>query len=300
MPKKHSTTPLLPIFVICAVIVGGLFFLFKPRQEIPVTPASPSQETMRLSPDEDKEKPQQTDNINGNLASQSSDEQGPLLRLAPMEAVLNNPCFEASQKLDHFFTYLDDQEYIQKYQFPHDSKVLISNLINTLLKSPPVINGKTLSSSDIIRNSAHIYRTLGPQNLTILYKIIKNEADLMEETCSSFHEWFNISTQCLNHPYPLRPSLESLYEYASFFLETTGGKAYLARREGNLRLLAQYYSVLIIHHADQRGLNKYNIKLTPLLPLLIKEIEDSDELADKKSYLASLYDIREQLSGHPG
>ncbi|MBU0680259.1 MAG: hypothetical protein KKD73_02445 [Proteobacteria bacterium] len=255
---------------------------------------------MHFSPDEYIEKPHQNKNIDDNLTSQSSDEQEPLLRLAPMEAPLINPCFAASQKLDLFFTYLDDQEYIQKYQFPHDSKELISNLINTLLKSPPVINGKILSSSDIIRNSAHIYRTLGTQNLTILYKIIENEADLMEETCRSFHEWFNISTQCLNHSYPLRPSLESLYEYASFFLETTGGKAYLARREGNLRLLAQYYSVLIIHQADQRELNKYNIKLTPLLPLLIEEIEESDELADKKSYLASLYDIREQLADRPG
>ncbi len=212
-----------------------------------------------------------------------------------MEAALTNPCLEATQRLDLFFSYLDEQEYIQKYQFPRVSKGMISSLINTLLASPPVINGTALSDTDLIRNSAHIYRTLGKQNLTLLLKISENEADLMEETCGSFNEWFSISSQCLNHSYPLRPSLENLYEYASFFLETTGGRAYLTRRQSSLRLLAQYYSVVIVHQADLQGLNKYHIKLSSFLAHLIGEIEESDELAGKDIYLTSLYDIREQL-----
>ncbi len=295
MPKKESSTPLLPILIILVVIVGGLFFLFKPRQETPVTPASPTPETTTLSPLE------KSTDIPADTARQqsppkpSSGEQKTLLRQAPMEAALTNPCLEATQRLDLFFTYLDDQEYIQEYQFPKGSKDIVSQFINTLLKSPPPINGNNLNGVDIIRNSAHIYRTLGAQNLTFLLKIIENEADLMEETCGYFHEWITISPQCLNHSYPLRPTLESLYEYAAFFVKTTGGRAYLARREGSLRLLAEFYSILIIHQADQRGLNKYKVDLALLLPHLISEIEESDELAGKNGYLTSLYDIRTQL-----
>lgn len=296
MPKKQSSTPVLAIVIIFAVIAGGLFFLFRPQQEIPVTSESARQE---------KNLPQSADKTStSSIATKSEnrqsvpgpEEQQPLLRQAPMEAILTNPCLEATASLDLFFGYLDEQEYIQKYQFPQSSKEIVSNLINILLESPPPINGEPLNSTDIIRNSAHIYRTLGTQNLTLLLKIIDNEADLMEETCGSFHQWINISTQCLNHTYPLRPTLDKLYEYAAFFLQTTGGKAYLARRESSLRLLAQYYSVLIIHQAGQRGLNKYDINLTPLLPHLIGELEESDELAGKTSYLTFLYDIREQLS----
>ncbi len=153
-----------------------------------------------------------------------------------------------------------------------------------------------MSGTDVIKNTAHIYRQLGAQNLTFLLKIIENEADLMEETCGYFHAWVNISPHCLNHSFPVRPELDDLYEYAVFFMETTGGQAYLARRENNLRLLAQYYSILIIHDADQQGLNKYNIDISPLLANVLATMEDSDELAGKRSYLTTLYDIRQQLA----
>jgi hypothetical protein len=294
MPKKQFSTPLLPIVIILVVIAGGIFFLFKPHQEIPVTPATPPQQgqtTLSGSP-EGEDSPTDT-TPEQNLPT--PDEHGNLLRQAPMTASPVNPCSEASRKLDLFFTYLDEQDYIQKYQFPHDSKELLSTLINSLLDSPPVINGKALTDTDILRNTAHIYRTLGPQNLTILAKIMENEADLVEETCDSFQHWFTLAAQCLDHPYPLRPSLEKRYEYAVFFLETTGGRAYLNRRPGSLRLLGQYYSVLTIHQAQLQGLNIHDIKLAPILPLLIGEIEASDELASKSRYLTSLYDIREQL-----
>lgn len=298
MTKQQSSTPLLPILIIFAVIVSGLFFLFKPQQEAPVTPASPSQEnTAQSSVKKGITSPENLDAIH-NPQSPIRDEDEILLRLAPMEAPITNPCFEATQRLNQFFDYLDEQEYIQNYHFPNGSKEMISNLINTLLDSPPLLNEKSFNGTDIIRNTAHIYRILGAQNLNILLKIITNEADIMEETSTSFHEWFTISTQCLNHSYPLRPTLDNLYEYASFAMQTTGGRAYLARREGNLRLLAQYYCVLIIHQADQQNLNKYNINLSPLLAHIIGEMEGTDELAGKSTYLAALYEIRKGLSEH--
>ncbi len=296
MSKKPSSTPIIPIVIIVAVILGGLFFLFKPQKEIPVTPASPQQENIPLPSADNAEDSSEESMVNTNPAKSLHTEQPPRLRQAPMQATLTNTCLESTQRLDQFFDYLDDQEYIQQYQFPHGSKEMISGLINTLLESPPVINEQSHTGADIISNAAHIYRTLGTQNLTFLLKIIKNEADITEETCGYFYEWFNLMPMCLNHSYPLRPSLENLYEYAAFFLQTTGGRAYLARREGHLGLLAQYYSILIINQADQQGLNKYKINLAPLVPNLIGEMEQSDALAEKNNYLAALYDLREQLT----
>ncbi|MDR9501405.1 MAG: hypothetical protein RI601_06375 [Desulfurivibrionaceae bacterium] len=203
-----------------------------------------------------------------------------------------DPCLKTTQRLDMFFAYLDEQKYIQQYQFPDDSKEIISGLINNLLESPPPINGKRLNGADMIRNSTHIYQTLGRQNLTLLLDIMENEADLMEETSGYFHEWIKISPQCRHYSYPLRPTLEDLYEYAVFFQQTPGGRSYLQRRQDHLRLLAQYYSLLIIHQAEQQGLNKYEISLASLLPPLIGEMEESETLAGRKNYLAVLYDIR--------
>ena len=54
----------------------------------------------------------------------------------------------------------------------------------------------------------------------------------------------------------------------------------------------------IIHQAEQQGLNKYAFNLTNPLTTLIAEMEESDELAGKNSYLVSLFNLREQLAEH--
>ncbi len=292
MPIKKSSTPILPIIIILAVIVGGLYFLFKPQQDAPVTAPSSAQEEGLVPSLQTRDIPDSNAEEQSNQPSPGPDEPAPLFRQAPMEAVVIDPCLKATQKLDLFFAYLDEQEYIQQYQFPHDSKEIISGLLNNLLESPPPINGNRLNGTEMIRNSAHIYQTLGRQNLTMLLDIMANEADLMEETSGYFHEWLKISPQCRHFTYPLRPTLEDLYEYAVFFQQTPAGRGYLQRRQDHLRLLAQYYSLLIIHQAEQQGLNKYQVSLASLLTPLISEMEEAETLAGKKTYLAVLYDLR--------
>lgn len=293
MPIKRSSTPILPIIIIFAVIIGGLFFLFKPQQDAPVTPPPSEQEEGSLPSFQTRDIPASNSEAESNQISPGPAEPAPPLRQAPMEAVVIDPCRKATQRLDLFFAYLDEQEYIQQYQFPQDSKQILSGQINNLLESPPPINGNQLNGADMIRNSAHIYQILGRQKLTMLLDIMENEADLMEETCGYIYEWIKISPQCLHYPYPLRPTLEDLYEYAVFFQQTPGGRSYLQRRQDHLRLLARYYSLLIIHQAEQQGVNKYKISLASLLPPLIREMEESETLAGKKNYLTVLYDLRE-------
>ena len=40
-----------------------------------------------------------------------------------------------------------------------------------------------------------------------------------------------------------RPSIEQLYRYACFFLETLGGRSYVFRRDSKVRILTLYYCV---------------------------------------------------------
>ncbi|PLX48730.1 MAG: hypothetical protein C0613_09965 [Desulfobulbaceae bacterium] len=208
-----------------------------------------------------------------------------------MVATLKDPCREKTARLDEFFSYLDEQEYIEGYQFPEGSKKMLSTLANDLLASPPPLNNDRLNGVDKARNAAHIYRVVGGQNLFFLLKIIDNERDLLEEVAADFYQWFTISDQCRGHSYPLRPSLEELYEYASFFLHSTGGQAYLARREPSLALLCRFYSIVIIHEAEKNGLNSHQIDLSPYLFAITNEMKETEDLAQKQRYLTTLHAI---------
>jgi hypothetical protein len=73
-------------------------------------------------------------------------------------------------------------------------------------------------------------------------------------------------------PEEVRPSLDVLYYYAGFFLNTIGGRAYLFRRALGVRLLCSYYSLLIVHEADKQGKNSYGIDIFPFIAPLGKEI----------------------------
>jgi hypothetical protein len=73
-----------------------------------------------------------------------------------------------------------------------------------------------------------------------------------------------------------------------FFLNTTGGRAYLLRRAMGMRLLVTYYSLLIAHAADKKGTNTYGIDVLSHLKRLKKEIGLYPDFYYQDTYLAQL------------
>jgi hypothetical protein len=84
------------------------------------------------------------------------------------------------------------------------------------------------------------------------------------------------------------PSLETLYEYAGFFLNTLGGRNYLMRRNAQLRILASYYCLLILDKANDETLNRHGIDMRPHIKRLLSEINSTKSLIYKKRYVKRL------------
>ena len=90
----------------------------------------------------------------------------------------------------------------------------------------------------------------------------------------------------------LVPKLEVLYEYAVFFLNTLGGKSYLLRRRGKIRLLTTYYSILTVYKAEQQFLNSHGLDIRPFAERLLTDLEKNYSLVQVKKYRKVLLDIK--------
>jgi hypothetical protein len=114
----------------------------------------------------------------------------------------------------------------------------------------------------------------------------------MEISLEMFYRWLTLGERCPD-PENIRPSMTTLYQYAGFFINTTGGRAYLFRRPSGLRLLVSYYSVLIIHEADKKGRNNCGIDIFPLIEPLKNEIRYYPDFQFQEEYIGQIEEIEE-------
>ena len=118
-------------------------------------------------------------------------------------------------------------------------------------------------------------------------EVIKNEQDTMEMNLEMFYGWLMMGDRCPDAE-GIRPSLDILYHYAGFFLNTTGGRAYLFRRTPELRLLVSYYCLSILHEADKKGKNNYGLDIYPFISPLLKEISLYTDFQFQSDYINNL------------
>ena len=199
-----------------------------------------------------------------------------------------DPCQEATEKLQAFFNYLDQQEYVADYTLKEKSTEHFALIAKKLFANPPVVNRETDDLFTILTNSAHFYRILGKKNLLLIKDILNHEADNLETIMADFYNWSTTEPDCDNQSFALHLPLNSLYEYAGFFLNTLGGQSYLFRRESKTRMLVKYYAVLVIDQANEKGLNRHGIDIRTPLRSTIGEMEVSQNLAQREAYLEKL------------
>lgn len=285
---KPSSTSLIPVLIIVSIIAGGLYFLFKPQPDIIRQPdrTPPTQQNKNIHHEAQVDTPQKPANDEARNTAQTQ------YRRAPMEVVVADPCLETIKKLDSFFLYLDSQDYIQGYQFPNGSKEFISSMANIALSHPPQYESEK-SIINQVKTGTYLYRTIGAQNLVILSKILINEPDQLETVFENFYSWSFMAGQCPNRTYSIRPQLDQLYQYALFFIDTQDGQRYVTRRDSLTNLLTRYYALKIIKEAQTNHIDKYNIDITPHVLSLITDMESSDLLEKKTTYLKTLYSLRD-------
>jgi hypothetical protein len=79
-----------------------------------------------------------------------------------------------------------------------------------------------------------------------------------------------------------------MYEYASYLLDTFGGRSYLLRRDSRTRLLTMYYCILVVDRANDQQMNPNGIDLRPLIAATARDVRSHTGLAYQKQYLTEL------------
>jgi len=196
--------------------------------------------------------------------------------------------FEAvKRELMEICRQLDTRDYIKVYNLEQGTFVRFSEVLEKLAYNPPVISGETNDLYTLLSNAAHFYRRIGKEDIRLVKEILDREHDHIEPWMAVLYEYLVKGSQERR----LMINIGQLYEYAGFFLNTLGGKAYLYRRDPLTRTLTQYYSVLILDKANKEKMNPYGIDIIPHVDLLKEELKIHKGLSSTKEYLAVLEGI---------
>jgi hypothetical protein len=203
-----------------------------------------------------------------------------------------NPCDRIERDVAEFFNYLDSREYIRRLELGGSTYDHFKQILRDLAEHPPIPAGEGVAPRIMAQNVYHFFRVLDREDLRLLRDVTRNEEDTMEINLAIFYRWLMLDKECPDADGE-RPSFDILYQYAGFFLNTIGGRAYLFRRAASLRLLVSYYSLLIVHEADKSGQNNYGIDIFPLIPLIAQEILHYPSFRFQAEYIGQLDILRD-------
>jgi hypothetical protein len=196
----------------------------------------------------------------------------------------------------NFFKYIDQKGYLSARGISGTSYEKFKGIIDRLIRSSPVISGESQDMLTLLKNITYLFGVFGKTDTLLVRDIINGESEIMEPTMKLFYQWLNPAIAIQGAGRITLP-FEKQYEYAAYFMQTIGGKAYLFRRDSKTRLLTWYYCILIIDRANQETLNAYGIDIRPLVSSLITEMQSSKMLIDKQEYIAVLSIIKKKSDG---
>lgn len=307
-PRGKKSEPLKPVLVIFILLLlvlagGGIFFFTGPEdshkpsgvESLDSADQGPTIEENAQNPgsETDTAADQELDATvsTENMVQDESADSEPVVQ-SPEEK-RTAECKILSEQVHGFFTHLDNREYIQQFQLQEPSQTYFIALTYKLLKNPPVVSRESDDLYTILKNMAHFFRVIGKDNIILMKTILDRERDKIEDVAAELYQWTALET-CNNDLLQFSPSLEQMYEYAGFFLNTMGGRSYLFRRDSRSRLMVNYYSVLLVERANNEGINKHGIDITQIIPQLVQEIESSNQLIYKENYIDNLYTVLER------
>lgn len=200
---------------------------------------------------------------------------------------------DVERRIAAFFVHLDKQDYINEYKLGRSTYNLYEETIVKISEKPPLLVNETDSLSSMFQNMAHFYRLLGREPIALIRDVLLYEDADMESTMKDFFLWFTLSN---NSGIKGRPSQETLYEYAGFFLNTIGGRNYLMRRDSKIRILTSYYSVLILDRANDTKQNPYGIDIRPYIRLVYGDISGKSGFIFYSEYIKKLSRLKNKYN----
>jgi hypothetical protein len=214
---------------------------------------------------------------------------------APAQASDDTPadCAKVGSQMTAFFNYLDSRPYLTANNPDSDSAGFIRGCVGRLMADPPVNIAEMRDMFRLVKNVTHFYRVLGKDRLKLAREILTTEERIIEPALAVFYARIVECRQPLpGDSAPL--SIERLYDYAGYFLNTLGGRSYLLRRESKLRMLVNYYAILIVDLANDQKFNQYGIDLRPYIDYLFYDISNQKGLTYRERYLTRLAALRDK------
>jgi len=307
--RKKENHPRSSLFVIAMVLLvllvgAGIFLLNGPRQHDRTLQYPESKEAVSEKPVPPESRFGQMEPSEQPAEAQTPGETGQIKEpgvSGPMTAEQTESeqtkhereCNQLGNNLYDFFLHIDSEEYLKPFALQEPSKDHFIRLAYKLLDNPPVVTRESDDLYTILKNMAHFFRVIGKDNILLIKAILDRERDKIEDVASELYQWLAIG-DCKNDRFEFNAPLDKVYEYAGFFLNTMGGRSYLFRRDSRSRLLVNYYSILIVASADDKGLNRHGIDISLLIPQMIQEIETTNQLIYKENYLDQLYGLLEK------
>jgi len=214
---------------------------------------------------------------------------GDLFGKAPADKIY---CDLIDEYVADFFAYLNTKKYIERLDLKTNTYAYFKRIIEMLAARPPVPAGEGFAPTIMLQNVFFFSRALDRKNLRLFKEVAVNERDTLEINLEMFYRWVMLGKLCPN-PGQVRLPFDVMYRYAGFFLNTTGGRAYLFRRSVTLRLLLTYYAVLVVYQADRLGKNSYGINISPYIQPLRDEIRHYPDFEFQNQYISTLNRIED-------
>ncbi|MGD8335013.1 MAG: hypothetical protein PVH74_16215 [Desulfobacterales bacterium] len=199
---------------------------------------------------------------------------------------------DIEQQIKAFFTYLDEQDYIQAYEFKDGTYAQFQIVLKQMSANPPRITDETASLYNLYRNMAHFFRILGKKRINLVRDVLQNEGEILESAMQTFYRWATYETG--DRSQTGQPTLKTLYSYAGFFLNTLAGRSYLLRRDSKIRTLTTYYSVLILDKVNDEKFNSAGIDIRPHIKFLLNDFQAQIGLMYQKSYVSELQKLADK------
>lgn len=318
--KKRRKLPLQSIAFACTVlaaVLAGAWFLFPKemrtvveqlpeavRPDLPAPaelenrPTAAQRPGAENAPDQpaaqaQEKQPDQAEPAAAETASSTPDQETADSAAADNQQPSVQNCSVAAGRLNSFLTALDKKKYIQDFQLKQPVRQRFELMENKLAAKTPAVVRETDDLYTVLSNTAHFFRVLGKDNLQLVKTVLEQEQGDAEELAAGLYST-STSEQCPADT--VRVPFTTAYEYAAFFLNTIGGRSYLFRRAAKVRLLTTYYALLIVDEANRRNLNTHGLDISGLIPLLVRDMEASNQLTRKEEYLSRLHELAKQ---HP-
>jgi hypothetical protein len=202
-------------------------------------------------------------------------------------------CKKVESQMFAFFNYLDGRAYMASAGVKGGSAAFFRQCASLLMADPPENVAEMRNMFRLVKNVTHFYRALGKKRLLLAKDILTAEERVLEPAMAMFYDRLVKCDQPL--PGDKKPlPIERLYDYAGYFLNTLGGRSYLLRRESKLRMLVNYYAILIVDRANDEKFNRYGIDVRPYIDYLFYDISNQKGLAYRERYLTHLTALRDK------